>query len=744
MYLDPYGYVIGLEEIDPVTNYLFLTGIDSNASYLGTRTADATAIFLDGRIESIEVNVRDSDDELTATSGTGAIQHATTDGTSAAHNFALVNAWFSYSVDSNGVYTLRYVDNQNAINVGSTDVTIDRTHITLAKSGSGYAVGNDETVYLNVGIEDGVALPGGGSDTATIIDSVDSITTGARNVDLIVSNKSGGSDTYRPFQEIYVLYNSSNWIIGVVTIDAEDQGASSSYAYVSSSDVKSERYNSTTGLWTWVREVVINGELTDITYTSDSSIGIIEPGSSNLGRRDTQMDQGYWYKVTYYADGTVKDVEALYDYFDHDVTTGGSADNSDEYIAHTEEIEDTYTTADPDVAVLWMSAELNAASKNDYPTANRITFNEQGSVYTYDTDRTGFSVSPDVKVVVINAGGSSQSAFYSVEDGYEGYSGLRAAIRDLNGNFQGDVSAILEGGIATSIIFNCTAPDTGFDEGEDTPSGDAYSSVVDRSAEGLSLLNFGGSSFDSANDLATSDYMIANFNQVAAESLSTQVREYLTYLGYTEIGRLQDTGDVDGSSNDGYFISAVDPDGIEVTVGLPDSAISLIYKVTIDGDETYVDSTDHLDDIGLTGHVRVVSSGVTSTVINGDRGTTAIVDGASYTSNAYTRVTVNTSVTSGQGNTFTASVALTSGTGYAVTANSWLLERGAVLTVTVTPSSSTTAAENITGSCSETGLAFTTASFGVSDSTARTFTITVNTDGDATATTRTVTIVEDV
>ena len=379
-------------------------------------------------------------------------------------------------------------------------IEINRTHINRLKAdGRTYAVGNDETVYINTSLEDNVKLPSSTSDRGNIIDDVESVTVGARNVDLVV-DELGDSTTAGYFvaaNEIYTLYDKDNWIIGVITVEADDQGASSNYAYVTSSDVKSERYDSASDTWTWVREVVINGELTDITYVDDSSIGIIEPGNTGKGVTDNQMDQGYWYEVTYYANGNVKSVEALYDYFDHDVTTGGAADNTDEFIAHTEEIEGTYdrnTGADPDVAVLWMSAALNSASKNNYPTANHITFNEQGSVYTYDTDRTGFSVSPDVKVIVANAGGRSQSAFDTVTDGYTGYAGLRRAIRDLNNNdpFEGDVSAILENGIATSIIFNCTAPDTGFNEGEETsPTGDYdldyFAVVADGATKSLAM-----------------------------------------------------------------------------------------------------------------------------------------------------------------------------------------------------------------------------------------------------------------
>ena len=57
VYLDQYGYAIGVEEIDPADNYLFITGIDLNGSNLGNRTAEANAIFLDGTMDTIEINM---------------------------------------------------------------------------------------------------------------------------------------------------------------------------------------------------------------------------------------------------------------------------------------------------------------------------------------------------------------------------------------------------------------------------------------------------------------------------------------------------------------------------------------------------------------------------------------------------------------------------------------------------------------------------------------------------------------
>ena len=185
-----------------------------------------------------------------------------------------------------------------------------------------------------------------------------------------------------------------------------------------------------------------------------------------------------------------------------------------------------------------------------------------------------------------------------LEDGEEkilldtGYSGLRRAIRDLNSNdpFVGDVSAILENGVATSIIFNCTAPDSGFDEGEETPgNGGKYSREVDTSAVSstLGLVDFS----DSTKYNINASYQITAFNYIDGANLPNMVTDYLLYLGYTDIGNLS-------FASPNYSITATDPSGIDVTVTMNSSVIgTTIKEVQIDGDVYYAESTEDIVDL---------------------------------------------------------------------------------------------------------------------------------------------------
>ena len=104
--LDQYGYAIGVKLVEDPNQYLFLTGIDENDSNLGARNADANVIFLDGTMDTVTVDLRNSrgvkrdgtiDDNGTLVSSIGST------------DLAQANTWCTYTVDNNGVYTLRQV-----------------------------------------------------------------------------------------------------------------------------------------------------------------------------------------------------------------------------------------------------------------------------------------------------------------------------------------------------------------------------------------------------------------------------------------------------------------------------------------------------------------------------------------------------------------------------------------------------------------------------------------------------------
>ena len=452
--LDAYGYVIGVEEIDPAENYVFVTGYDGNYSNLATKTADVGAIFTDGTMKTIKVNVSKSDEKLFEDVLSSPIENAINN-SAADYNAAIVNTWCTYTVNDEGVYTLTIAENQgvDTIDASNADtsktLTIDKGHISLTGK-SGRVYGNDDSVYLNV---DTKKIDTASDATATIIEDVESVTVGVKNVNLEVAEIGKGSEAkdYVPVNEVYTLHNSNGWVIAAVVI-GENQGTSSSYAFASSANVNQESYDKESKEYTWTREVVINGELTEISYVGDS-IDEIDT---------TSMPQGKWFKVTYYADGTVKETE--------DLTSKFTA-TDDEYIDEIKNIESSFDKGNIDTGVLW-----------DDSTVTKLTY-KNGSLYTNTAQTEGFSVSPDVKVVLCLAGkdgnGAGTDAFDVVDDSYTGYNGLQKALRNLNstgtvtaGYIQ--VSAILVDGVATSIIINDLTANTSIDTGSETPESATY------------------------------------------------------------------------------------------------------------------------------------------------------------------------------------------------------------------------------------------------------------------------------
>ena len=235
IYLDKYGYAIGVEIVEEADNYVFLTGIDGNTSNLTNKTADGNLIFTDGTMKTAKINMEKS----------RALNQSFTAGNDPYTEFvpaALWNTWCTYSVDSNDVYTLTQVannglqmthDDKGLARAGSKRTTdkvgqgrdvvelaspngdytaiIDKKHISLnglngglgtSNSGidgtsSGYSkvYGNDDSVYINVSLKKidnatkvnpytGAVVTNAKAKNATIINDVDSVATGVQGVSL--------------------------------------------------------------------------------------------------------------------------------------------------------------------------------------------------------------------------------------------------------------------------------------------------------------------------------------------------------------------------------------------------------------------------------------------------------------------------------------------------------------------------------------------------------------------------------
>ena len=476
--LDPYGYMIGIELNEDPDQYLFLTGIDLGSSNLSKRNADANVIFMDGTMDTVTVDMRDSKYYNTTTDAYENLSGLTTDTTApgggAAETRAQLNSWFTYTVDSNGVYTLEQVADEivgkaNEAQSGmdmddeaGDEMPIDQKNVALDGSGSMSRVyGNDETVYLVVDHEDDLdGINDKNGNNVLIIDDVSSVITGVKNANITAIDVGNYVDDdattyYAPENEVYTLYDEDGYVIAAVVI-GEDAGVSSNYAYVTSSDVNREADNTGDDTYTWTREAVVDGVVVELTEVG-----------THLDVLDT-LDQGHWYEVKYDANGYVRSATEII--FNKNENGADDSVNraEDEFVPIVEELADQIGATAKDT----LMREYDTIVLADQTTVQELSY-KAGTLYTTTDQTEGFSVAAGVKTVLILADREDRNGNYdifdSVEDGYEGYDGLQDALDDMNavatygwygatGTRMVEVHAIIEDGAATSIIINDKAP----------------------------------------------------------------------------------------------------------------------------------------------------------------------------------------------------------------------------------------------------------------------------------------------
>ena len=467
--LDEYGYLIGLELNEKANQYVFVTGTDDGESNLTAKNANVNVIFLDGTMDTIVVNTRDSKVDWKA----------------GGKNASQVNTWCTYTKNSNDVYTLKEVgiDSTNTstsynfpkkiaqsamdANGGSFDINTKNVSLDgakVAKPGPAPApigdytrvYGNDDTVYINTEMEEITVKDG--SKKMVIVKDVDSVTTGVKNVDFTVVNHTKTAAVGHEecaANEAYILYNKDGYIIAVVTLAADDKGTSAQYAYITG-DVKREEYLGNDE-WKWTQDAIINGKKVELTEVDD-----------NRAWLDT-TEIGNWYEVRFNSKGDVAGLK------ENVLVAGGTGARP------STEVNNIYFDFTKDRFINDMNEIVNAVNgKNGYESSKTVllfvdycTNNtgthvaadsaradlsfKNGTLYT-DTARTeGFSVSPNVNVVLALAAKNHGDAFDDVDDNYTGYTGVETALKNLDksaGKFDGFLCAVIEDGAATSIIFD--------------------------------------------------------------------------------------------------------------------------------------------------------------------------------------------------------------------------------------------------------------------------------------------------
>ena len=519
--LDQYGYAIGVDLYEGDLNYVFITGYDRSGSHIAINTADAAAIFLDGTMDVIQVNVTNTNKNLDRAN---VRNNGDVDETFAAkydkwntRGEDQVNRWFTYTVTESGVYTLKPVesdrmlvtdydeivdaDDEKVINCSNVwvadnaaDTANDGTNLTTSGT-RGY--GNDDSVYITVEAGD-VDENEGIADSA--ITDVTGVYTGVQDVDIVMDLASKANVP----NYVYTLVDDDQYIIGSVVL-GEAQGSVENYAVILKAPTSEERLSD--GTYVWTLDAIMGGEKVELSARSKYQEVIQD-------LHDAANSDGYGpiVELRMDADGYVTGSELVTDLADFYVPDG---------MENYEAFDETFLNADV----------------NDLPTLEMRGRTMQIGTTADTTGLTFITDAPTVLRQQIN-GKWTNTSYASIQDAYNDL-----ADADILGNadipglqFKGRIVAVLNNqGVAEWAFIVSETPvngsDVSYDDNDVThTNGDATLIVEDGEAYGItspgvSINRFGvlGWSFrvPAERTLVSYDYQISVNNNVVLAGTET-------------------------------------------------------------------------------------------------------------------------------------------------------------------------------------------------------------------------------
>ena len=428
VYLDQYGYAIGVDLFEGELNYVFITGYDRIRSNISIRTAQAGAIFLDGSMEEITVNVTNTNkniNRLDDSDGDGVSDdgyysewenHGTDDG------LRHLNRWYSYT-ESNGVYTLRPVDMFYTDLADGTVINSANVRLNDEMPGSTVrAYGNDDSIYIIV--EAGQVDTSTGDDAIT---DVNGLYTGVQNVDIKLTREAKANV---PDANVFTVYDDDNYIVASIVL-GEAQGSVANYAYILTS-AKSEGIED--GYYYWEFDAVLAGEIVTLTARSE-------------------------YSDTFY-DLNPNHVQELR--FDGDYVVGVE-DVDDIYTNNTREIKDE--------RVYFVDVDNINPPANESVSDDEVLYLRGNTLYSSEDD-VGLALVNGAPAVVIQDVNNKTD----VKTEYGSVSEAIAALGDPSSEdglqYQGKIIAVLDDlGRAEWVIFDSNTPVSSSDQGGFTDNG---------------------------------------------------------------------------------------------------------------------------------------------------------------------------------------------------------------------------------------------------------------------------------
>ena len=355
VYMDQYGNFIGVDLYEGAANYVFITGYDLPQSNLSISKATAAAIFLDGTMDTISVDVKATNKNITkwlANEDNCDCFHYTwesdytlgKDGETLG-GYPAENCWYSYTKNEAGVYTLKPVrmTATSLVEGNETEaVIIDTANLDVdcACTCEERVYGEDATTFITV-TEDVVDTTKGASWAIT---EVNGVYTGVQNVEIEVTESNWGS-------EIYTVYDSEHYVIGAIVF-GEIIGNNENIAYVLDGALSEEKIGDT---YYWEFEVIMDGTIQTLTAKSryEDVIDAIE--SDEDGIVELRFDGEYVIGV--------RDVEKIYD--DDDMVANNQVKGEDVYFVTegdklTLKGRTLYVTSGQDDVALAIASDANA------------------------------------------------------------------------------------------------------------------------------------------------------------------------------------------------------------------------------------------------------------------------------------------------------------------------------------------------------------------------------------------------
>ena len=281
LYLDAYGYVLGLENVEDTTNYLFIVGYDIGSSVLAKTLDKALVIFPEGDMKTITCYEKDKDVHVVD------------------QDNANVNEWWTYTVDEDGNYALKErVATQFHDLDTNRDLDIDLPTLKGVPAGQRsdvIAYGNAKSVYITVEADTDVVTGG------SIVD-VTNVTTGIKNTSIDMREK-----TTQNAYGAYVLYDG-NYVKYAVVV-GEDGSIGNRFVYLTTG-IGERSWKSTPGYY-WSYDAIIDGNLLETKNGEGGFNTLTEVNDNNAWLAGETL-----YKASYDKDGYAKKMELLNDNWD--------------------------------------------------------------------------------------------------------------------------------------------------------------------------------------------------------------------------------------------------------------------------------------------------------------------------------------------------------------------------------------------------------------------------------------------